>query len=52
MIGIVDLKISNIFSVANMLQKVGARYKIINSKDDFNNLSKLILPVLGRFKSD
>jgi len=49
MIGIVDLKISNIFSVANMLQKVGARYKIINSKDDFNNLSKLILPGVGAF---
>jgi imidazole glycerol phosphate synthase glutamine amidotransferase subunit len=49
MIGIVDYKAGNIYSVANTLEYLGSKYKIIYSKDDFKNIDKIILPGVGAF---
>lgn len=49
MIGVIDSKICNIYSLTNMLKKIGAKYKIISSREDFFSADKLILPGVGAF---
>ena len=49
MIGVVDSKICNIFSLTNMLAHIGAEYKIITSGDDFAGVDKIILPGVGSY---
>lgn len=54
MIGVIDSKICNIFSLTNMLDKLKANYKIIdnNFKDnDFSKFDKIVLPGVGAFKT-
>lgn len=49
MIGVIDSKICNIFSLTNMLKKINADYKIITCDKDFDNIDKIILPGVGAF---
>ena len=50
MIGLVDLGISNIFSIRNALKYLGYKVRLINKPNDFNNIKSLILPGVGTFK--
>jgi len=49
MIGIVNYGSGNIQAVANIYRRVGIAYKIVNTKNDFNEIDKLILPGVGAF---
>ncbi len=49
MIGIVDYKVGNIFSVINTLDKLNLRYSMIKEKSHFAKVTKIILPGVGAF---
>lgn len=49
MIGVIDSKICNIFSLTNMLKKLGAPYRIIQNGEDFFEVDRIILPGVGAF---
>ncbi|MBP7552533.1 MAG: imidazole glycerol phosphate synthase subunit HisH [Spirochaetes bacterium] len=49
MIGVIDSKICNIFSLTNMLKKLGASFKTIQNGDEFTGIDKIILPGVGAF---
>jgi len=49
MLGLIDSKICNIFSFKNMLKKLEADFILIEKPEDFNNVSKIILPGVGAF---
>mgnify|MGYP000094006546 CR=1 FL=1 len=51
MIGIVNLDIGNIRSVANAVYQLGFDYKIIDSAQQFNEVSHIILPGVGYFST-
>jgi imidazole glycerol-phosphate synthase subunit HisH len=49
MIGVIDSKICNIFSLTNMLKKIGSDFIILESDKNFNKIDKLILPGVGAY---
>ena len=49
MIGVIDSKICNIFSLTNMLKKLNAEFMIINDSSQFDMVDKIILPGVGAF---
>jgi len=49
MIGIINFGSGNIQAVANIYKRVGVNHKIINTKNDFDGVEKLILPGVGAF---
>ena len=49
MIGIVNYGSGNIQAVANIYKRGGISYKIVNTKYDFDEVEKLILPGVGAF---
>ncbi|HET9425899.1 MAG TPA: imidazole glycerol phosphate synthase subunit HisH [Gemmatimonadaceae bacterium] len=49
MITIVDYGVGNLDSIRNMLQRVGARARIVADPDDVRRADKLILPGVGAF---
>jgi glutamine amidotransferase len=49
MIGIINYGSGNIQAVANIYKRVGVSYKILNTKNDFDDVEKLILPGVGAF---
>ncbi len=49
MIGVIDSKICNIYSLSNMLKKIGADYRVITSGDQFDGIDKIIMPGVGAF---
>ena len=49
-VGIVNFKMGNINSVCNALDFLGCENKIINTQEDFENITHLILPGVGSFK--
>lgn len=49
MIGIINYGSGNIQAVANIYKRAGIPYKIVNSKGDFDEVEKLILPGVGSF---
>ena len=49
MIVIIDLDLGNLYSIQNMLKKIGFGSIISNKLEDINNASKLILPGIGAF---
>jgi glutamine amidotransferase len=49
MIGIINYGSGNIQAVANIYKRVGITHKIVNTKNDFNEVEKLILPGVGAF---
>jgi glutamine amidotransferase len=51
MIGIINYGSGNIQAVANIYKRAGISFKIINSKNDFLGIRKLILPGVGAFDS-
>ena len=54
MIGVIDSKICNIFSLTNMLKKLGTSYTIIDENYNLNNFhqfDKIILPGVGAFNT-
>ncbi len=51
MIGIINYGSGNIQAVANIYKRVGISHKILNTKNDFDEVKKLILPGVGAFDS-
>ncbi len=49
MITLVDYKIGNLLSIANMIKKIGEQCIISHNIDDINDADKLILPGVGAF---
>ncbi|WP_419777612.1 imidazole glycerol phosphate synthase subunit HisH [Malaciobacter marinus] len=49
MIGIVDYGVGNIKAFSNIYQNLNTPFKIVKNIDDFENISKLILPGVGSF---
>ncbi|MBN2545140.1 MAG: imidazole glycerol phosphate synthase subunit HisH [Spirochaetes bacterium] len=49
MIGVIDSKICNIFSLTNMLKKLGSDYIVITKPEEFHKIDRLILPGVGAF---
>ena len=48
-VGIVNFKMGNINSVSNALNFLGCENKIINTVEDFENITHIILPGVGSF---
>lgn len=51
MIGIIDYGAGNLLSVKKALDYLSVDCKIINTKNDFNRVKKIILPGVGAFQS-
>ena len=49
MIGIINTQNANIKSISNIYYELGVNHSIVNKRDDFRNLSKLIIPGIGSF---
>ena len=49
-IGIIDLKINNIFSIFKATQEANFKSKIIEKKENYKNYDLIILPGVGSFK--
>ena len=49
-IGIIDLKINNIFSIFKATQEANFKCKIINKKENYKKYDLIILPGVGSFK--
>ena len=50
MIGIVNLGISNIFSICNAVKYLTSKTKVLENPEDFKGLNGIILPGVGSFK--
>ena len=50
MIGLIDYKLSNINSVANVLKLLGKKFRVIEKYQDISDISMIILPGVGSFK--
>ncbi len=48
-ISIVDLGISNIFSIEGLFNRIGYKTNIIKSSNDFKNIDILVIPGVGTF---
>jgi imidazole glycerol-phosphate synthase subunit HisH len=51
MIGLIDFNAGNLYSLQNAFKKINAKTKIVKSKKDLMNCSKLVLPGVGAFGS-
>lgn len=49
MIGVLDYGMGNLSSVTNALNYLGIENRIINTKDSFSTISKLIIPGVGAY---
>ena len=49
-IGIIDLKINNLYSIYNAFKKIGYKTKIIKNNKDLKGQDFIILPGVGAFK--
>jgi glutamine amidotransferase len=49
MIAILDYKMGNVQSIANMFKKIGVAAKVTNEPEEIKNADKLILPGVGYF---
>ncbi len=50
-VGLLDYSVSgNIYSVRKALERAGATVKIIKTKNDFDEIDKIVLPGVGSFK--
>ena len=50
LVGLIDYGLGNMQSICSALAKVKANYILINKKDDFKKVTKLVLPGVGSFK--
>lgn len=51
MIGIVDYGMGNLRSVYNAIESIGTKATLVKSKDDFTDITHLIIPGVGAFAS-
>lgn len=51
MIGIVDYGMGNLRSVYNAVEFIGSKAKLLETKEDFSDISHLIIPGVGAFAS-
>ena len=51
MIGIIDLKCCNIGSIISICEDYDEPYKVVNSPENLEGISKIILPGVGSFDS-
>jgi len=49
-IGIIDLKINNLYSIYNAFKKIGYKTNIIKNNKDLKNQDFIVLPGVGAFK--
>ena len=49
MIGIIEYGLGNVSAFANIFKKLEVSYRIVRTKEDFNDVTKLILPGVGAF---
>ena len=49
-VGIIDLKINNIFSIFKAMQQAGYNTNVIGSKESLKNYNLIILPGVGSYK--
>ena len=49
MIGIIEYGLGNVSAFANIYKKLDIPHKILRNKEDFQKISKLILPGVGAF---
>lgn len=49
MIGVIDSKICNIFSLTNMLKKIGSDFVIIDRPEQFEKVDRIIIPGVGAY---
>ena len=49
MIAIIDYGVGNIKAFSNIYKDLNIPYKVVNNINDFENVSKLILPGVGSF---
>ena len=49
MIGVIDLGISNIFSLCNAISFIGKKFKVIEKGNDLKKINSLIIPGVGSF---
>lgn len=49
MIGVIDSKICNIYSLTNMLKKLKADFMILENGDNFDKVDRIILPGVGAY---
>jgi len=49
MIGILNYGSGNIKSLSNALENIEEEYKIVNNKNHFKEISKLIIPGVGSY---
>lgn len=50
-VSIIDLGVSNIFSISGLFTKIGYKTEIIRTKEEFKNIGILVIPGVGTFKS-
>ncbi len=50
-VGVIDFDINNIYSLVNLLDKMGITYQIIKRNEDVKNCNKLLLPGVGNFST-
>ena len=50
-VGLIDFDINNIYSLVNLLNKMGITYQIIKHHKDIKNCKKLLLPGVGNFST-
>lgn len=48
-VGIIDSKICNIYSIINRIKKLEKDFLVIDSKEKFQNIDRLILPGVGAY---
>lgn len=51
MIGIINYGSGNIFSIKNIIDHLGLRYKIISNPEYIKNCDKIILPGVGSYEN-
>ena len=49
MIGIIDYGLSNLNSICNAILKLNQKIKLVDSKTNFEQFNKIILPGVGSF---
>ena len=49
-VGIIDLKINNLYSIYNAFKKIGYKTRIIENNKNFKNQDFIVLPGVGAFK--
>ena len=49
-VSIIDLGVSNVFSISGLFTKIGYKTEIIRTEEEFKNVNILVIPELVLFK--